>query len=73
MKSNHTLALRLVTGALSLMSLLWLVLRLISYFSAELPMEPDLTTSMLTLVFPTALTLVFGYIAIKGKIPFMCM
>lgn len=59
--------LRAVSGVLALLSLLLVGLRMLTISEAGTATIRDI----LGLIFPLSVALMFGYIAIKGRMPFM--
>lgn len=66
-----TLTLRIAAGFLALLSFVLVGLRLYAYSHADITLRSDHLTISLQLLFPLSLGLMFGYMALKGKMPFM--
>jgi hypothetical protein len=62
--------LRITSGILAFLSLLLVGFRMFAFSEASAPNSATIQ-DMLGLVFPLSVTLLFGYIAIKGRMPFM--
>ncbi len=58
--------LRSISGILAVLSLLLVVLRV----QAIADMEATTIKEVLSIIFPLSIVLMFGYIAIKGRMPF---
>jgi hypothetical protein len=65
------LILRIAAGILALVSFVLVGLRLYGYSHADLELRSDAFTLSLQLLFPLSLGLMFGYMALTGKMPFM--
>ena len=62
--------LRIVAGVLAILSFMLVGLRLYSLAGPDAANETDDFMNMMRLLFPLSLGLIFGYLAIKGRIPF---
>ena len=62
--------LRIVSGILAVATLFLVILRLLAMNKANLLAGDDVFVHILRLIFPLSLSLLFGYIAWKGSLPF---
>jgi hypothetical protein len=63
--------LRLGAGVLALLSLVVVVARLYGFIMVEPTSAAELFLQLLRIFFPLSVVLIFGYMAIRGKIPFL--
>ncbi len=69
--SVEFLFLRIVAGILALVAFLLVGIRLYGYSGANIKMGSDAFIHSLRVLFPFSVGLIFGYMAIKGKMPFV--
>lgn len=62
--------LRIISGILAGITLLLVIFRTIAIVQANLFDTGDTFTHVLRIIFPLSLSLLFGYIAWKGSLPF---
>ncbi len=69
-QDKTALLLRIVAGILALLAFLLVGLRLYSLMGSGNTNETDDFMNMMRLLFPLSLGMIFGYLALKGRIPF---
>ncbi len=69
-QDKTALLLRIVAGILALLAFLLVGLRLYSLMGPGNANETDEFMNMMRLLFPLSLGMIFGYLALKGRIPF---
>ena len=64
---------RLVAGLLAVFSMVLVIIRLFGYSLSGEEVASDSVMGLLRLLFPLAVAVISGYIAVKGRIPFTAM
>ena len=64
---------RLVAGLLAVFSMVLVIMRLFGYSLGGEEVASDSVMGLLRLLFPLAVAVMSGYIAVKGRIPFTAM
>ena len=64
---------RLVAGLLAVFSMVLVIMRLFGYALTGEEVASESVMELLRLLFPLAVALISGYIAVRGKIPFTAM
>ena len=64
---------RVVAGLLAVFSMALVIMRLFDYSLSEDEVASDSVMELLRLLFPLAVAVISGYIAVRGKIPFTAM
>ena len=64
---------RVVAGLLAVFSMVLVIMRLFGYSLGGEEMASDSVMGLLRLLFPLAVAVMSGYIAVKGRIPFTAM